>query len=98
MIRAGAFPLVGLVYLLASACARPDVETLPAPWDRAPGEVADPTLAINPGGDLLLAWVCGGGEAWHVWFARSQDGGSTWSDPVRVTTAAGPAHPHAEAS
>jgi hypothetical protein len=97
--------LVGVVHLLmpacllAPACEGPVVEPLRAPWERMPGEVADPSLAVAPAsGDLLLAWVAGGGETWHIWFSRSRDVGSTWSDPVRVTTAPRQAHPHAEAS
>lgn len=81
------------------ACGGPQTTALSGPWAGAPGEVADPALGVDPGsGELLAAWVGGAGETWHVWFARSPDAGDSWSDPVRVTTEAGQAHPHAEAS
>jgi len=84
--------------LLLAACGGAQVEALTAPWAGLPGEAADPAIAVDESGALLAAWVGGEGETWHVWFARSADGGGAWSDPVRVTTAAGQAHPHAEAS
>lgn len=84
---------------LAGACGPvPHVTSLDPP--SAPGtESADAALAVDPGtGDLLLAWVAGDTTAWHVYFARSFDGGASWSSPARVTEREYDVHPHGESS
>ena len=71
--------------LLVGACAGNDgrIVTLSAP-DAGPS--GDAALAVDPGsGDLLLSWVSGDSGNRHLRFARSSDGGDTWSDPVSVT-------------
>ena len=88
-----------LVTLFAVACQpAPRVTTLEAPT--APGtQSADPVLATDPvTGDLLLAWVAGDTAGWHVYFARSRDGGGTWSTPARVTDREHDIRPHGESS
>ncbi len=61
-------------------------------------QTADPSLARDPvTGDLVLAW--GGSRTegeWNLYVARSRDGGSTFSEPVRVNHEAGQLFPHAE--
>jgi hypothetical protein len=60
---------------------------------------ADPSLAADPAtGDLLLTWVGGDGASWHLYFSRSRDRGSHWSQAVRITTDTSEVHPHGEAS
>jgi hypothetical protein len=63
-------------------------------------QTADPSVALDPEtGDLLLAW--GGASAadeWDLWFARSSDGGTSFSTPVRVNDQPGDLYPHAEGS
>ncbi|HET6576684.1 MAG TPA: sialidase family protein [Gemmatimonadales bacterium] len=60
---------------------------------------ADPSLAADPAtGDLLLTWVGGDGESWHLYFSRSRDRGDHWSPAVRITTDTSEVHPHGEAS
>ena len=61
---------------------------------------ADPTLARDPDtGHLLLSWVGGTDSAgWSLWFARSADGGESWSEPEAVTQGPDEVHPHGEAS
>jgi len=90
-----------LTALLVAAChpAEPRVTVLAPPV--APGQSggADPAVAVDPGtGDLLLSWVAGDSSDWHVYFARSPDGGATWSAPGRVTDRAHDVHPHGESS
>ncbi len=61
------------------------------------GQSADPALAIDPvTGDLLMAWAGAEGEEWNLWFARSEDGGESFSPPSRVNDRPGEVHPHAE--
>jgi hypothetical protein len=85
----------------AVACSTPtlDVTQLRAP--AAAAQLAgDPALAREPGsGTLYLAWVGGPADARQVEFARSADGGASWSSPVRVTTEPGDVGPpHGEAA
>jgi len=80
----------------------PRVELLGVPGEAA--QSADPSLALDPvTGDLLLAWgaadaaVATDGEPeWNLFVARSRDGGSTFSAPVRVNDVEGDLYPHAE--
>jgi hypothetical protein len=59
----------------------------------------DPAIGRDPvSGDLLLTWDEEHADGWHLRFARSTDGGRTWSAPVAVTRAANDVHPHPEAS
>lgn len=50
--------------------------------------VDHPTLAVSPDGSLHAAWVQSGfpgtGIALSIYYARSGDGGSTWSAPLTV--------------
>jgi hypothetical protein len=45
-----------------------------------------------------MSWVAGDSTAFHLYVARSADGGATWSTPVRVTSISDEIRPHAEAS
>ena len=74
----------------------PDLEVL-APEILAHGQSADPSLAIDPAtGDLLMAYASQADSLWNLWFARSSDGGTTFSTPSRVNDVPGDVHPHAE--
>jgi hypothetical protein len=70
---------------------------------------AFPALAAGPrAGDFRLAWQDdrnGGATAWNTWYRRTDDGGASWSEPVRVSdqpggapykTAAGYAFPYGD--
>ncbi len=90
---------VGALLALAGCGGRPDAR----PLDRSPaaGQAAsaDPSLAADPErGDVLMSWVGDDGGGWRIWFARSSDGGATWSPAVRVTPDTGEVKPHGEAS
>lgn len=62
-------------------------------------ESADPALTLDPStGDLLLSWVGGDSTGWSLYFARSSDGGRSWSEPATVAGAAGEIHPQGESS
>ena len=95
--------LVGAICLAGAACNRGGMPVTPldAPSAGA-SQSADPALAVAPrSGDLLLAWVEGDGHTWTLYHARSGDGGSRWSAPVRVAGGAGSpeeVHPHGESS
>lgn len=96
-MRAGAT----LTALLVAACQQAElrVKVLAPPAVSGQSEGADPAVAVDPGtGDLLLAWVAGDSSNWHVYFARSPDGGATWSAPARVTDRQHDVHPHGESS
>jgi hypothetical protein len=58
---------------------------------------ADPSLGVDPStGDVLLSWVAETDGEWNLYFARSGDGGATFSEPVQVNAIEGAVHPHAE--
>ena len=60
---------------------------------------ADPALALDPAsGDLLMTWSAGDSSANGIYFARSSDGGSTWSAAATVAAPARDIHPHAESA
>jgi hypothetical protein len=85
--------------LWVAACdTAPRVERLAGP--RVTGrESADASLALDgANGDVLLSWVEGDSAGYRLLFARSRDGGETWSEPVPVTPALDEVEPHAEAS
>jgi hypothetical protein len=64
---------------------------------RSTDQSADPSLAVDPEtGELLLAWAGASDGIWNLYFARSEDGGSTFSAPRRVNEVPGDVHPHAE--
>lgn len=88
--------------VLALGCGRPPlrVELIASSPAAASPEAADPALAVDPPtGDLLLTWVGGEHQAgWRLYFARSADGGRTWSTPVAITADTGLVHPHGEAA
>jgi hypothetical protein len=61
------------------------------------GQTADPALAVDPEtGDLLMTWVAEQDASWDLYFARSSDGGASFSEPVRVNDVPHDVHPHAE--
>lgn len=98
------YRLLAALVLAASGCRgeRLDTEPLAIPPLVGMSQSADPALAVDPGsGDLLLSWVGGDERGWAVFFARSTDGGSSWSTPARVAggpDAPGEVHPHGESS
>jgi hypothetical protein len=52
------------------------------------GDSNMPAIAAGPAaGDFRLMWQDdrNGAEAWNTWYARSTDGGATWSAPVRLS-------------
>lgn len=62
-------------------------------------EAADPALAVDPAtGDLLFSWMEGDTSGYSIRFARSSDGGTTWSPAVTVTGPATDLKPHAESA
>ena len=86
---------------IISGCTPPGFEAIETTAPAVAGVVqsADPALAIDDAtGDLVMAWVAGDSTAYHLYHARSSDGGASWSAPVRVTVQAGEVRPHAEAS
>ena len=96
--------LVVTLCLAVAACDRGGgmrVTELEAPSTGA-SQSADPALAVAPGsGELLLAWVEGDGHTWTLYHARSGDGGTRWSSPVRVAGGAESPEeiqPHGESS
>lgn len=65
----------------------------------AASESADPALAVDPSsGDVLLSWVAGDSAGYGMYFARSSDGGVTWSEPSVVAAKASDIKPHGESS
>jgi hypothetical protein len=92
-------PAAALLIVLGCGGPRPRAEPLADSPARGTAASADPSLAIDPAsGDLLLTWVGGDSTAWHLYFARSADQGTSWSAPVRVTPDTGEVKPHGEAS
>jgi hypothetical protein len=60
---------------------------------------ADPAIVVDAAsGDLLLSWVEGDSAGYRLMFARSNDGGASWSEATAVTTSLDEVKPHAEAS
>jgi hypothetical protein len=52
------------------------------------GNSTSPALVAGPvSGDFRLVWQDNrnGPNAWNTWYARSSDGGRTWSDPLRLS-------------
>lgn len=45
---------------------------------------AFPAVALGAGGSASVAWQDFGGGDWDVLLTRSEDGGTTWSDPLRI--------------
>ncbi|MGH7631320.1 MAG: exo-alpha-sialidase [Gemmatimonadales bacterium] len=96
--------LLAALVLAASGCRgeRLDTEPLASAPVAGMSQSADAALTVDPGsGDLLLSWVGGDERAWAVFFARSTDGGSSWSTSARVAggpEAPGEVHPHGESS
>lgn len=90
---------LGLGVLACGGSGSPQVTEVSTPV--SPGPTADPALAIDAAsGDWLLTWVGADSSAatWNLWFARSPDHGTSWSDPVRVSDKANDVHPHGESS
>jgi uncharacterized repeat protein (TIGR01451 family) len=54
-----------------------------------------PSLAVDVGGTLYLAWQDSRNGDYDIYFARSTDGGTTWSANVRVHDDVGSADQHA---
>src|SRR6185503_3645706 len=89
----------GLALLTACSDVRLDVQELTPPTVTGAPLSADPAIAIDPAShDLLMSWVAGDAEKQHLFFARSNDGGSSWSAPVQVTDRENDVRPHPEAS
>jgi len=56
--------------------------------DDAPsGYQYSPSLAVGADGTLYAAWVDSRNGNWDIYFARSTDGGATWSANIRVDDA-----------
>jgi hypothetical protein len=56
------------------------------------GNNTSPQLAIGPRvGDFRIVWQDSrnGNDLWNTWYARSSDGGQTWSPDVRLSNAGG---------
>ena len=90
--------VMGLVLVLGACDNAPRIETATSP---AVSELnsADPALALDPAnGDVLMTWVAGDSVDYQLYFARSSDGGDSWSRPVRVTQTANDVKPHGQAS
>lgn len=103
MIRRGLGNLGALLAgCVALGCATVDSldVTRVEPPAAAADKAGDAALAREPGSDaLLFAWVAGDTAERHVLFARSGDGGVSWTAPVRVTAAPGDVGaPHGEAA
>jgi hypothetical protein len=48
---------------------------------------SDPTMAVDSTGTIYLAWQNGYDGDWDIYFVKSNDGGTTWTDPpTRVNT------------
>ncbi len=97
-LRTGAAALLAAGAL---ACSTPSLDvTELRPPPTATRLAGDPALAREPGSAaLFLAWVSGPADARQVEFARSGDGGASWSAPVRVTLEPGDVGPpHGEAA
>lgn len=101
LLERGARIGAAAVLMFAAGCGDrgPRVEPLAdSPAGGTPAS-ADPSLAVDAAsGDVLLTWIGGDSTAWHLFFARSADGGATWSAPVRITADTGEVKPHGEAS
>ncbi len=86
----------------AAACGGQDVEPLALPSEPTgivAVERADPALAVDPaGGDLLLTWIAKDSARGAILFARSRDGGRTWSPATVVAGPAADIQPHGESS
>jgi len=84
---------------LAAACRRGPSFTAAAEFPAMGRAAADPALVTEPGtANILATWIAGDSTAWQLYFARSADGGASWSAPVRVTTEPNDVMPHGEAS
>ena len=89
-----------LLVLLMAACTEraPEVTIASSPAEAASNS-ADPALALDPAnGDIVMTWVGGDSSRFNLYFARSADGGSSWSAPVRVTQVDNDVKPHGQAS
>jgi hypothetical protein len=67
----------------------PDGTTWSAPiLVNARGDSNMPALADGPtAGDFRLMWQDNrnGANAWHTWYSRTTNGGTSWSSPVRLS-------------
>jgi len=57
--------------------------------DNDTGLASEPSLAVNGSGNLYVAWD---DRSWNydIYFAKSTDGGATWSEDVKANDDAGP--------
>ena len=60
----------------------------PGPPPESPEAEAHPTLAIGPGDQVHWAWADMSSGDWDVYYARSGDGGDSFSEPVPLATGA----------
>jgi hypothetical protein len=83
--------------VLAACSSEARVEVLAGPHITS-RQSADPGLAVDVNGDVLMSWVEGDSAGYRLMVARSSDEGATWSEAVVVTTSLDEVKPHAEAS
>jgi hypothetical protein len=78
----GALPRVAFVRSTDSAA------TFSAPLDvsRSAGGAIDPDIALDPGGAINVVWEDSASGSGQIMFARSVDGGQTFTEPVLVST------------
>jgi hypothetical protein len=88
---------------LSTACQREAPAPAAAPADTASGVALSIDGAVNRGTsiaargqDVVVTWAATTGEATDIYTAASDDGGRTFSDPVRVNDVAGDARVSAE--
>ncbi|HLG16440.1 MAG TPA: sialidase family protein [Blastocatellia bacterium] len=67
----------------------------PIDVSRSPGEAFSPEIAMDPGEGINVVWEDTAPGQQAIMFARSTDGGSNFSDPIRVSQGEGAAsEPH----
>ncbi len=58
---------------------------------------SNPTVAIAPNGEVLVAWVGEGSQGYDVFLSRLDSDGKQIAEPIRVNDVPGDAHPHEQA-
>ena len=61
-----------------------DVSSLPQPLTTDEGFDGYPSMAQMSDGTIWVVWTSSRGS-YHLWYKRSSDGGSTWSEPQQLT-------------
>lgn len=86
------------VLAVANACSGASGATPGPVVTLAESGGSNPTVAVDAGGAGVVAWVGEAAEGeWNVYGARTEDGGATFSAPVRVNDQPGDATPHDQA-